>query len=106
MNSRNAQVQREMTVHATLEDLRQREHLEHRERRADCFRVTRLIGVANRRRPSPDGDDRLGPQLRVHHLFGAVPREIEDELRVARPPHHLAEDEPAVQLGRAVEVEQ
>ena len=95
-----------MTINPPLEDLRQRQDLQHRHRRPDFFGVPSLIRLANRRRTPTDGGDRLGPQLGVHNFLRAVTGEIQNQFRISRPPHHLAEDQAAVQLGSAIEIEQ
>ena len=96
----------EVAIHSAFEDLRECQHLEERPRSADGGGVARLIRVRRRTRTAADGDDRLRPQLRVQHLFGAVRGETQDELRVAHVLHETSEHQAAVQLRGAIEVQE
>ena len=106
MRRGTVQVLGEVPVHAALEHLREREDFDERDRRADEARVAGLVGLAHRSDLAADGDDRLGPELSVHHLLGAVAREVEHELRATRAARDLAEDETSMQLRGAIEVQE
>ena len=106
VRARAVQMHDEVTIHSALEHLRECQHLEQRRRSTDGGGVARLIRVRRRTRTAADGDDRLRPQLRVQHLFGAVRRETQDELRVAHVLHETSEHQAAVQLRGAIEVQE
>src|SRR5688500_12196096 len=106
VHARIAQVEREVAIHATLEDLREGEHLHHGDRSADNSDVPILVSIPNRRRLAADRDDSFGPQKRVCYLLRAVPGKLHDQLGVAGTPNHLAEYEAAMQLGRAIEIQE
>src|SRR6185295_1774110 len=95
-----------MQIHTALEHLRECQYLQKRCGSANGRGVPRLIRVRRRTRTSADGDDGLRPELRVHHLFGAVCGEAQDELRVAHVLHEASEHETAVQLRGAIEVQE
>ncbi len=96
----------EVPVDTSLEDLRQRQDVQHADRVADDGRVARLVRVAHRLHASTDRQDGVRPHPRVQHFLGRVLEQLAGEMAVPRATRDLSEDQPAVQLGRAIEVEE